>query len=434
MPKLRKSLIPLDALVVGTSTIVPDATRPVAAIIDDDSTVSWAVWPTAPLPARAIGHVSLWPTSRGAWVIYETEDSEEADDVIQRSAVFVTPHGVTMTYDLGAGQLVGADSGGLWLGDPRDVSTWMEAPDCPEKPTDITDFEHLNPDDLEWVPAEPFWHSDFPNYGRCADDDFADISGAGNDQMDEVEPALPLPTPATELVRIHADGGRSVIRVDHLAHRVDFNGTQLTLQYYPTGPRQVLDHQGPGWIVLYEAREVTINVSNGLPGTIETEQLTSQPVITEDEDAYEYEYERQQAAITTWRDCFDLDGVDHTDWPLTSLPDVARTAAIGKLRAQFDDLEIPSIVWTRDHPTLRRAKSDYRNVKITDEGTWPATVIVVSFEHRTVPSLRLRRSYRVFNDSGHPRAWAHVTVQLDEDLNTGDIPSLSNAIDGVLDI
>ncbi|GAA1345038.1 hypothetical protein GCM10009611_21060 [Arthrobacter roseus] len=354
--------------------------------------------------------------------------------MVQRSAVFVTPHGVTVACDLSARRPVGADSGGLWLGDPRDASTWMEAPDPPEKSTEIIDFEHLNPDDLEWMTSEPFWPGDFPAHRRSTDDDGAETGGAGDDQMDEVEPALPLPTPATELVQIHADGGRSVILVDHLVHRVDLDGTQLTLHYYPTGPRQVLDDQRLGWIVLYEARQVTIDVSNGLPDTVETEQLPSQPVIPEDEDACEYEYERQRSAIAVWQDRLDLDGVNSTEWPLAHLTDATRTIAIGKLRTQFNDLEIPSIVWTRDHPTLRRKKSDYRNVKITEEGTWPATVIVLSFEHRTVPSLRLRRSYRVFDDAGHPRAWAHVTVQLDEDLNTGNIPPHSTALNGVLDI
>lgn len=147
--------------------------------------------------------------------------------MVQRSAVFITPHGITVACDLGAGWPVGADSGGLWIGDPRDASTWMEAPDLPGRSAEVTDFEDLNTEDLEWMPSEPFWPSDFPAYRRSTDDDGAETGGASDDQMDEVEPPRPLPTPATELVRIHADGGRSVILVDHLNYSAGTSCTKL---------------------------------------------------------------------------------------------------------------------------------------------------------------------------------------------------------------
>jgi len=67
-------------------------------------------------------------------------------------------------------------------------------------------------------------------------------------------------------------------------------------------------------------------------------------------------------------------------------------------------------------------------------GSWPDTEVVVSFEHRAVPFLRLRRRYRVFDDAGYPIDRQYVTVYLEEDIATGQIASRRAAVDGVLDI
>lgn len=51
----------------------------------------WVVWPEAPMPECAVGGPRVWSTPTGAWLIYETEDAEDPDDAVQRSAVFITP-------------------------------------------------------------------------------------------------------------------------------------------------------------------------------------------------------------------------------------------------------------------------------------------------------------------------------------------------------
>lgn len=83
---------------------MPDAHRPVAAIIDEDSTVTWVTWPDAPLPDRSIGGVRLWATPKGAWVFYETDDSDEPRNVVERLAVHLTPGGVTAACSIGEGR------------------------------------------------------------------------------------------------------------------------------------------------------------------------------------------------------------------------------------------------------------------------------------------------------------------------------------------
>ena len=118
-------LEPIDALGVGGATIVPDATRPVAAVVTGDD-VRWVTWPDAPLPDGAVDEVGVLGTATGAWVVYVSREDAEGDlDTESRTAVHVTPAGVTCAVDLGDRRVLGADVEGLWIGDPRDASMWM---------------------------------------------------------------------------------------------------------------------------------------------------------------------------------------------------------------------------------------------------------------------------------------------------------------------
>ncbi|WIE72134.1 hypothetical protein [Curtobacterium sp. MCJR17_020] len=124
-------------------------------------------------------------------------------------------------------------------------------------------------------------------------------------------------------------------------------------------------------------------------------------------------------------------------------PAAGRTGGAGQARPappvrsrprHTESLAEPGILWTREHPEPRRAASAYRNVEVVVEGEWPATEVVVSFEHSDVPYLRLRRRYRVFDEAGHVEDWTYVTVYLDEDIGSGHIALRDEAVDGVLDI
>ncbi len=397
-------LIPADAVVVGTSTIVPDATRPVAAIAGQDSSVRWVVWPKADMPERSVGRPRVWPTPNGAWLIYETEDTEDPTDLAARAAVFIARDGRVVNFALGTGWPVGADDDGLWIGDPRAASEWMGASDAPGEAQDDLGVAGVH-------------HADRAGNGDAA-------------------PGAPLSTPKTQLVRLQTDGTRALILVDHLVHRVSLEGTHLTVQYYPTGPRQIFDQERRSWDIAYEAREVTVDVKDGLPDRIDTDLLPSRPVTAEADDyaAEDADDERHRRAVASWSNRLDLAGVEGTRWPLVESSDAARELAVTHVRARFEGLDTPLVIWTSNHPGYRRAHSDYRNVEISVQGEWPATVVVVSFEHCIIPELRLRRSYRVFDDAGRPHTWAYATVHLDEDLYTGAFPPRSAAINGVLDI
>lgn len=461
----KDPLFPADVVVVGDSTVLPDVFRPVAAVVAGGD-VRWLTWPSAPLPDRAIEEAEVWATPTGAWVVYR---SDEIDESTQRTAVHVRPAGVTAAVDLETRRPIGADDLGLWLGDPRDASEWMDRSGrADDEADDLAEGDDLDPERLPWVPDIAFWPDRDgwvePVARERGDDEDADADGddpddsgdpdgewtivfAGDDgsagvdgsgSMAEVEPrpepGLPSPTPPTDLDLVRPDGTRKTIRVDRLVESVRSEGSWLVVRYFPTGPRRVPDEHH-GWGIVYEAREVRVDVSGGLPESIETEAMASQPA-PEDEDDWEQEVERLEAARAPWIDRVDLDlaGVEDAHWPLWSAGTVAQERSVARLRAQFESLDEPSITWSRDHPEPRRIRSAYRDVEVTVEGQWPVAEVVVSFEHAEVPFLRLRRRYRVFDDSGRPIEWAYVTVHLEEDIASGHIPHRSGAVDGVLDI
>ena len=468
-------LEPIDAVGVGDATIVPDATRPVAAVVTGDD-VRWVTWPDAPLPDGAVDEVGVLATDGGAWVVYGSLEEVGDDlDEMSRTAVHVTPTGVTCTVDLGDRRVLGADVEGLWIGDPRDASMWMgedededsedEGLEGPEDDDGDSDdpLDGVDPETLPWAPSEPFWPSPEEWAATLAageepedddpellDDDDADDDGpryswsAGSDADDDEDdfprrsgapavPAPPLPTPPTDLVLVRTDGSRTTIAVDHLVEDVRRTGSVLTIRYAPTGPRLEPD-ASVFRNVVYVSREVDLDVTGGLPATVTTGDLPSRPANDEDETSWEDEQDRQEAVLAPWTERFDLTDVEGARWPLHDRDAAARERAVADLVGVFEALDQPDIRWTREHPALHRSASAYRAVEVTVEGEWPATEVVVSFEHSAVPYLRLRRRYRVFDDAGHVQDWPYVGVHLDEDIDSGHIADRSDAVDGVLDI
>jgi hypothetical protein len=459
-------LDPADAVAVGDVTIVPDTSRPVAAVVTGDD-VRWVTWADAPLPDGAVDEVRVLASGGGAWVVYGSrEDVGDDLDEVSRTAVHVAPDGVTAAVELGDRRVLGADDEGLWIGDPRDASMWMgddedEGFDDPEDDDGDSDdpLDGVDPETLPWAPSEPFWPSpeewaatlaageepedDDPEPLDDEDDDgprswsvsFGGVEGGFvPPEEPQADPGPPLPTPPTDLVLVRTDGTRTTITVDHLVQGVDRAGALLTIRYMPTGPRRTPDPTG-GMTYDYESRKVDLDVSAGLPDTITTEHLPSRPVDDdEDEATWDAEEERLEAVRARWSERFDLTDVAGARWPLHDLDDAARERAVADLVGVFESLDQPGILWTRDHPEPRRSASAYRAVEVTVEGEWPTTEVVVSFEHSDVPYLRLRRRYRVFDDAGHVQDWTYVTVYLDEDIATGDIAPREDAVDGVLDI
>lgn len=501
-------LVPLVPIRIGETDIVVDEHRPVAAVITGGD-IRFVTWPHAPLPDRH-SDASTHTSPGGVWVVYEevedlnglTPDSIELDPPnVSSTAVFVGLDGSMLFADLGPRRTGGADQLGLWAVDPRDASTW----DGSIRDGDIEDFP-----DVEDLPVElpgeesdeDFWREGFSvdkngdwtsidewddgdNYHEDNDDDgddlqvvmttgqyearfsFADDSGQANygsigglsfdsdTDLSDVGP-LPLPTPPTEILRLSLDGSRIFISVDHLVDAAAQVGETLYLRVHATGPLHVPAPSGFSRNVQYQPRTVSIDVHDGLPARVVTDELPtvvgwnwddsdpSQPTLGinsnqgDDDDAwfkrFEEELENDEAGRKVWSDRIDLEGVVDTRWPLIARTPELIKADVDAVRDQFISLPLDHASWWAGDDSMHRQRSDYRNVDIVLEGTWPRDDVVVTFEHRQYPHVRLRHRVRVHDDSGRPFALRYLTVYLDETLATGHVPPLSEAANHVIDV
>jgi len=484
-PELPDPLDPLDAIAVGPVTIVPDTSRPVAAVVEGDEFQRWLTWPTAPLPTSAVERTDIWTSPSGLWIVYASEDMEQSS----RTAVFLSPEQPPRSVELGDRRPIGVDAEGLWVGDPRDASFWTEGTSGTDEDEDEDGLSDTEPETLEWAPVAPFWpdrdtwtepedeedeeedededeDEDRPDSDDGDDDDddetfvgtasqwtvsFGRQPGSDDDQDgdadDGVPVSAPLPTSPTEIVRITPADERTIVQVDHLVDAVSIEDGRMTLRFHPAGPRQVevpFGERGPwrSWDTVYEPREVVVDVAAGIPSAVVTEDHASVPATDENagadleevEAAWAAEDSALQARRAPWIGRLDLTGVSGASWQ-TPEPDAATVErSVAAVRDQLASLGEPSVMWSADTDAVTRVRSDYRSVQVDVEGAWPDTEVVVSFEHRAVPFLRLRRRYRVFDDAGYPIDRQYVTVYLEEDIATGHIASRRAAVDGVLDI
>ena len=65
-------------------------------------------------------------------------------------------------------------------------------------------------------------------------------------------------------------------------------------------------------------------------------------------------------------------------------------------------------------------------------GAWPETEVRISFSHTRFPGLRLVRTVLIFDELGRQRLPYDASIRLVEDLDTGNLPSVNEAVNGVL--
>ena len=116
-------------------------------------------------------------------------------------------------------------------------------------------------------------------------------------------------------------------------------------------------------------------------------------------------------------DSIDISVTDPSLGPRPS--DAEIEAAIDAVRSQFDHVD-----------TLTEG---VRDPSVTVEGAWPQTTVAVTLRHPSRPGLRLRRTYRVFDERGHPMGHVEADSALMADLDTEYLAPADEAIDGVLD-
>lgn len=116
-------------------------------------------------------------------------------------------------------------------------------------------------------------------------------------------------------------------------------------------------------------------------------------------------------------------GIDITDrcWALpASPPPDAGPYAEDRLRS-FGE------VW-------REGFADMVDVDVALVEAWPESAVQVTFRHRWFPCGLLRRRVPLFDEPGRPADVEYCDIHLMEDLATGQLPPVTEAVDGVLHI
>jgi hypothetical protein len=136
----------------------------------------------------------------------------------------------------------------------------------------------------------------------------------------------------------------------------------------------------------------------------------------------------------SWRQVYAPDSIDIsiTDpVPDPRPPQAEIDTAVRALRSRFDHL---AAYWRGSDGVARPLTNGLREPGVSVEGEWPRTKIVVTLRHESRPGLLLRRTHRVFDDYGRRAGYIDPAIDLMEDLDTDYLPPADEAVDGVLDI
>lgn len=432
-------LDPLPPVVVGGVTVLVDQSRPVAVLREGGGSERVVTWPDAPLPA-ASASASVLAAPGCVWVVY-TGHSPDGSGPDAHTAVRVGLDGQVSGCEVGSLTPIGADEVGLWVcPDPYlMMGNGHGGSDSDDDGGD--DVADGPPPWLEHSPVESW--EDFQRAERRADEaqaaavaeKFLAAAPLGSGEEDsfgwyayapgeEPEPSAPLPDPPTPrpsgpatLRRVHTDGQIEEMVASRVISRVAATDDgALRVLFHPTGPVLTPDGYG-GYGVHYPQRTADIDLSGGLPDTVDLDALTSRPVLEE------HEHEDEEP-MTEEGDRVDLAGVAGTRWTPRPLDDGEVEAAVRAVREQYAALDEPTSVWTARDDRWHRVQAPYADLAVRVEGAWPDTEVVVEFAYLPEQGRLFRRRTRVFDDVGAPSVSPYLEVYLDEDLATTDLDEL----------
>lgn len=118
-------------------------------------------------------------------------------------------------------------------------------------------------------------------------------------------------------------------------------------------------------------------------------------------------------------------------WTLVDLPSDQKNAAVEAICAEFVHLDA---YWTAPSGAKKPLSDGLSGTHIDVVDDWPNTRVDVSFAHPYHPEGRLRRTFRVFDDAGRIRPTEFAAIHLMEDLDTRDLPPVTNPHNNILDI
>jgi hypothetical protein len=118
-------------------------------------------------------------------------------------------------------------------------------------------------------------------------------------------------------------------------------------------------------------------------------------------------------------------------WTLIDLPLDQKQMAIDAICAEFTHLDT---YWTAPSGAKTPLSDGITSTHVEVVDDWPNTHVDVSFAHPYYPEGRLRRTFRVFDDAGRIRPTEYASIHLMEDLDTRNLPPITNAHNNILDI
>ena len=382
----------LRPAVVGEVTFLVDRVRPVAALCGPDGSVRLVCWPDAPLPART-ATAYLYPAPGCVWVVYAAPGDR---GVISRAtAVRVGVDGQVATRVLGMVAAIGADDAGVWVSPEPVPVVALDAEDSLGAgfalPEDASEAEDL--------PVEAW--DDFEREQRQADE------GAPDEPMPPLPARLfpPAATGPVTLCRLRADGGEDAVVASRLVGEVSVSAAgMMRLLFYPTDPIFTQSLDGMERFMRYPQGVAELDVSAGLPASVDLDALDSRPVSAEEEDnPYLARYASLHGAWAPPQ-VVDLTGVPGARWTLRPLAAKQVQAAVDAVREQLAGLGEPESIGTTRDGRWHRVQSRYADAETHVQGVWPATEVVLDFSYLPHPGHRFRVRHRVFDDAGVPIA------------------------------
>jgi hypothetical protein len=117
--------------------------------------------------------------------------------------------------------------------------------------------------------------------------------------------------------------------------------------------------------------------------------------------------------------------------PLTSMSKSDIDDAVSAALEEWNDLEH---AWKGENGYSRPLITGMTDPKVTVEGEWPETQIVVTFKHPHFSDGIMRRKVPVFDERGRPRTYYMDSDDLWEQVESGHAAPTSDAVDGILDV
>ena len=218
-------------------------------------------------------------------------------------------------------------------------------------------------------------------------------------------------------VRIRSvDGAEHRMRVDRrVAWAIDAGASDARVAVHTEPPRR----SRQGWE--YATAEIILP-PGALPSEFRIHDLTLRPV----DDA---EMMTVMSALVPQRVPRAI-GDPRASWRPACVRTEDIEDAVTAVTREFADLER---YWTDPSGKSGPLVCGLREPRVDVRGEWPDTRVEVSFRHPYFPGGRMRRVLRVFDAAGRFMPSLYASVHLMEDLDTGRLPPVETAIDGVLD-